>query len=68
MNEEYCYEVTDEQIQKMLFANCCKYNEGVSCPKESRKPRQCSLCGWNPTEAKRRIKRIRKEHYEPNRV
>lgn len=59
--EDYTYEVTDEQIKEMLFCNACKYNDGVVCVKNERKPGQCNFCGWNPVVTNRRRRIIRKE-------
>lgn len=55
------YEITEEQVQAMLFANACPNNVGVVCVKNERKPGQCKRCGWNPLVTNQRKRRIRKE-------
>lgn len=57
--EELCAQFVPN-TEKYRFGNgkngLCRYNDNVNC-----EDGYCARCGWNPSENRRRVRRIREE-------
>lgn len=47
--------IETEEGEKVFYAYCCQFNEGVGCHPMKH---HCETCGWNPEVAKERLLQI----------